>query len=68
MKRFNLSNLSSTARASFGVAILFLFRFPTYTLPQESFISNLIAVAAHLLIFPVVAALKAPQWAKAAGW
>jgi hypothetical protein len=57
-----------SAFAAFGVAILFLLRFPTYQLSQENILIILLAIAPHVLLFPVVAALPAPSWAKAAGF
>lgn len=65
--------------ATYGAAILFavsLARFyfiPRLGLPPDSLLltelnAGLLPIAAHLLLFPLVAALPAPQWAKAAGY
>ena len=65
--------------AAYGAAILFavsLARFyfiPRLGLPPDSLLlaelnAGLLPIAAHLLLFPLVAALPAPQWAKAAGY
>ncbi len=60
--------LQNPAFAAYGVALLFLLRFPTYLLPQTGEIVVILAVAPHLLLFPVVTALPAPRWAQAAGY
>lgn len=67
------------AYAAYGAAILFvvsLARF--FFIPRLGLLANspivaelnggLLPVAAHLLLFPVVAALPAPRWARAAGY
>lgn len=67
------------AYATYGAAILFavsLARFyfiPRLGLPANSLLlaelnAGLLPIAAHLLLFPLVAALPAPQWARAAGY
>jgi len=54
---------------AYAVAGLFLARFPSfYLLPQQNVLSAVLGILPHLLLFPVVAALPAPGWARAAGW
>ena len=66
-------------RAAYAAAILFaislarFFFIPRLGLPANSPLvaelnGGLLPVAAHLLLFPVVAALPAPPWARAAGY
>ena len=68
-----------TVTAAYGAAILFAVHLVTYFIapirdatPTSSLIVTellaLLGVAEHLLLFPVVAALPAPRWAKAAGY
>jgi hypothetical protein len=67
------------SRIAYGAAILFaisLARFvvlPVLGLPMTSPIAaqlnaGLLPVAAHLILFPIIAALPVPPWAKAAGY
>lgn len=69
----------ATAYVTYGAAVLFavsLARFyfiPRLGLPANSLLlaelnAGLLPIAAHLLLFPLVAALPAPQWARAAGY
>jgi|SRR5581483_98064 len=73
------SQWKNVGYAAYGVAILFLIRIPFYFIPglreataiNSPFLGELNAltgVAPHLLLFPVVAALPAPRWARAAGY
>lgn len=73
------SQRSGTAYASYGAAALFalsLARFyfiPRLGLPANSLLlaelnAGIVPIAAHLLLFPLVAALAAPAWARAAGY
>src|SRR6266567_220686 len=75
----SLNVLKSKMHPSSIVAILFAIRLPTFFIsvirdatPSSSLfldeLNGLLAVAPHLLLFPVVAALPAPRWAKAAGY
>jgi len=68
-----------TVTAAYGAAILFAIHLVTYLIapirdatPTSSLIVAellaLLGVAEHLLLFPVVAALPAPRWARAAGY
>src|SRR5579871_1221726 len=68
MTKFQPGKLNNPAFAAYGVALLFLLRFPTYLLPQTGLVVAIVAVAPHLLLFPVVSALSAPGWARAAGY
>lgn len=65
--------------AAYSAAILFALHLATYfvpsirdaTLSSSALIAGLLAVLAlaqHLVVFPIVAALPAPRWAKAAGY
>ncbi len=73
------SRWSGAAAVAYAATVLFtisLARFyfiPRLGLPPDSPLvaqlnGGLLPVAAHLLIFPLVAALAAPQWARAAGY
>ena len=63
-------------RAAFAAALLFTLRFVCFFLPPSlargvadgTLPGALLAVAEHALLFPVIAALPAPAWARAAGW
>lgn len=68
-----------TVTAAYAAAILFAIHLVTYFIaplrdatttssPIVAELLALLAVAEHLLVFPVVAALPAPRWAKAAGY
>ena len=65
--------------AAYAAAILFALHLATYfvpsirdaTLSSAAFLAGLLAVLAlaqHLVVFPIVAALPAPRWAKLAGY
>src|SRR5690349_1069647 len=67
------------SRAAYGAAVLFVvslarfFFIPRLGLAADSLIvaelnGGLLPVAAHLILFPVVAALPASPWARAAGY
>lgn len=61
------------AAALFAVSLARFFVIPRLGLPADSPLvaqlnGGLLPVAAHLLLFPVVAALPAPPWARAAGY
>jgi hypothetical protein len=71
--------LRLAVNAAYGAAVLFtvslarFFFIPGLGLPPNSLIvaelnGGLLPVAAHLLLFPVVAALPAPPWARAVGY
>lgn len=69
-----------TARwAAYGAAALFALHLATYFVPsiRDATLANaatiaillaVLAVAQHLIVFPVVAALPAPRWAQVAGY
>src|SRR5947209_6396028 len=68
-----------TVRAAYAAAVLFAIHLITYFIaplrdatttssPIVAELLALLAVAEHLLVFPVVAALPAPRWVKAAGY
>jgi len=70
---------SRVAYAAYAAAILFAIHLVTYFIPairdatttSSLFMAELLAllsVAEHLLLFPVVAALPAPRWARYAGY
>ena len=67
------------ARLAYIVAVLFTIHLITYLIPGirdatptsspvVAELVGIIGVAEHLLLFPVVAALPAPRWARAAGY
>lgn len=66
-------------KAAYGAAILFALHLLTYFIPsiRDATLTNalpvaialgVLAVAQHLIVFPVVAALPAPRWAQIAGY
>lgn len=68
-----------TVRAAYAAAVLFAIHLITYFIapirdatttssPIVAELLALLAVAEHLLVFPVVAATPAPRWARAAGY
>jgi len=68
-----------TAIAAYGAALLFAIHLVTYFIaPIRDVTTNssvigaealaLLAIAEHLILFPVIAALPAPKWARAAGY
>ncbi|MFL5624734.1 MAG: hypothetical protein ACJ788_03970 [Ktedonobacteraceae bacterium] len=68
-----------TVAAAYGAAVLFAIHLVTYLIPSIRDVTTtsspiaaellvLLGVAEHLLLFPVIAALPAPQWAKSAGY
>jgi hypothetical protein len=74
-----LKSLQWTARASYGAAVLFAVHLLTYFIPAIRDVTTnssllgaealaLLAVAEHLILFPVIAALPAPKWARAIGY
>jgi hypothetical protein len=67
------------AYAAYGAAVLFALHLATYFVPRirdatlssaalAAIILAVLASAQHLVVFPVVAALPAPRWAKVAGY
>jgi hypothetical protein len=77
--QFRPAQPATTPYATYGAAVLFavsLARFafiPRLGLPANSLLlaelnAGLLPIAAHLLLFPLVAALPAPSWARAAGY
>src|SRR5258708_30873207 len=68
-----------TATAAYGAALLFAIHLVTYFIPAIRDVTTstsvlgaealtLLAVAEHLILFPVIAALPAPKWARAVGY
>ena len=68
-----------TAIAAYGAALLFAIHLVTYFIAPIRNVTTsssvigaealaLLAVAEHLILFPVIAALPAPKWARAAGY
>jgi hypothetical protein len=79
MDEMSLSQQKKVAYVAYVAAILFAIHLVTYLIPairnattaSSPVVAELLAligVAEHLLLFPVVAALPAPRWAKAAGY
>lgn len=65
--------LAYAAAALFAVSLARFFFIPRLGLPADSPVlaqlnGGLLPVAAHLLLFPIVTALPAPPWARAAGF
>jgi len=65
--------------AAYGAAVLFALHLVTYFIPSirdatlnsampVAILLGVLAVAQHLIVFPVVAALPAPRWAQIAGY
>jgi hypothetical protein len=74
-----MTEMRFASRAAYGAAVLFavslarFFFLPHLGLGADSLVAaelngGLLPVAAHLILFPVVAALPAPPWARAAGY
>src|SRR5437660_8314006 len=68
-----MATVAYVAAVLFAVSLARFFFIPRLGLPADSPIvaqlnGGLLPVAAHLLLFPVVAALPAPPWARAAGY
>lgn len=76
-------NTSRIAMVAYFVAIIFFIRLLTFLIPGLSNISAahaqpatallaelvcILGIVPHLLLFPVISALPAPSWAKAAGY
>lgn len=70
---------SQLARLAYIVAVLFTIHLLTYLIPGIrdatpassavlAVLVGILGVAKHLLLFPIVAALPAPRWARAAGY
>src|SRR5258708_36881971 len=68
-----------TATAAYGAALLFAIHLITYFIPAIRDVTTsssvigaealaLLAIAEHLILFPVIAALPAPAWARAVGY
>ncbi|MGI8588222.1 MAG: hypothetical protein ACR2M0_11130 [Chloroflexia bacterium] len=70
--RLNTTKPSQAAIAAYAAAAFFVLAFARFfILPPEGYgnlLVTLIGVAPHLLLFPVIAALPAPPWARAAGF
>lgn len=76
----NASSRSGSATpAAYGAAVLFALHLITYFIPAVRDVTPssslplaetlaVLAVAEHLIVFPIIAALPAPGWAKAAGY
>jgi hypothetical protein len=65
--------------AAYGAAVLFALHLLTYFIPSirdatvqhatpVAILLGVLAIAQHLIVFPVVAALPAPRWAQIAGY
>lgn len=67
---------SNPSPLAFTAAILFSIRFLFFFLPKPlsngvqdgTILGAILAVAEHMILLPVIAALPAPQWSKAAGY
>ncbi len=77
MNSINVSR--RTAMAAYGAALLFAIHLITYFIAPIRDVTTsssvvgaealaLLAIAEHLLLFPVIAALPAPSWARAVGY
>lgn len=71
--RVRAARTAYVAAVLFAVSLARFFFIPRLGLPADSPLvaqlnAGLLPVAAHLLLFPVVAALPAPPWARAAGY
>ncbi len=77
MDRNTLSQ--QTAKAAYGAALLFALHLITYFIPSIRDVTTnssaigaealaLLAIAEHLILFPVIARLPAPTWAQATGY
>lgn len=76
----NQTKLSQrTAGAAYGAAVLFAIHLVTYFIPSIRDVTTsssiigaealaLLAVAEHLILLPVIAALPVPKWARAVGY
>ncbi|SRR6266581_1101914 len=73
------SQQARVAYVAYGVAVLWIIRLATFFIPAIrdatpggspllAELNALLGIAPHLLLFPVVAALPAPQWARQAGY
>lgn len=71
--------IRSAIPAAYGAAVLFALHLITYFIPAVRDVTAssslplaealaVLAVAEHLIVFPIIAALPAPGWAKAAGY
>lgn len=67
-----MSTPTSIGRARYAPALLaaglFALLFPLLLIFPLSVMPELLGVGIHILLFPVVERLRAPQWAKAAGY
>jgi hypothetical protein len=79
MHALKSSQLGKVSSAAYGAAILFAIHLLTSFIPALRDVTTtssvigaellaLLAVAEHLILFPVVAALPAPRWAKTGGY
>jgi len=79
MLKLKSSHLARVSTAAYGAVILFAIHLLTYFIPalRDVTTSNsvfgaealaLLAVAEHLILLPVIAALPAPKWARAVGY
>ncbi len=75
----NTKQFGRTSTAAYGAALLFAIHLVTYFIPAIRDVTTstsvlgaealtLLAVAEHLILFPVIAALPAPKWARAVGY
>jgi len=78
-KGHNQMPSNGTRMAAYGAAVSFALHLVTYfipslrdaTLSSSALIAILLgvwAIAQHLIVFPIIAALPAPRWAQAAGY
>ncbi len=76
MQATGSSRQARAAYVAYVAAVLFAIRFVFFFLPPgiQSQVGDgtvpgaLLSLAEHLVMFPIIAALPAPQWAKAAGY
>ena len=72
----NIHKISDLSQLAYGATILFILGlsrfFVAYLTPLQvgdgTLPGTLLSLSEHLILFPIIAALPAPQWAKSAGW
>ena len=63
-----LASVKTSALCAYGAAAIFLILFVAFPGGSPAAVYRVPEIAAHLLLFPVVAALPAASWARAAGY
>src|SRR5436190_893298 len=65
---FDVASRRHTSLLAYGAAVLFAALFASIGAQAPPPISPLLGLFGHLVLLPVVAALPAPPWARAAGY